>query len=200
MCNWVIVKPFVPVSSHLFLEKIVNLYSGQIIISKPRSSKWGDFRCTIGGETTISINIDLNEESFLITLLHEMAHAQVHSWDNKYAKAHGKEWKKRFQHLLIPFINSNVFNDDLKKALDRQINSLKATCAANPDLLKALRTNSQNNLTVEELILGDHFQTITGNKYKLGVKRRTRFKCTDLDSGHIFTVHPLTEVKLLKNA
>ena len=127
-----------------------------------------------------------------------MAHAQVYKWDNPKAKAHGKEWKSRFNNLLLPFINAKIFNHEVSQALKNQLHSLKATCGANPDLLKALKPEIKSNLTLEKLPFGSHFETSSGKIYRLGSKRRTRYECIELNSWLIFVVHPLTEVKLLK--
>ena len=73
-------------------------------------------------------------------------HAQVYKWDNPKAKSHGKEWKYRFNNLLLPFINAKIFNQEVSQALNNQLHSLKATCGANPDLLKALKPEIKSNL------------------------------------------------------
>ena len=199
MHNWQIIESYVPEGSHDILKNIVDRYSGNIRLSRSRKSKWGDFRWIKNGMTSITINNDLNKDAFLVTLLHEIAHAQVYKWDSPEAKAHGKEWKIRFNNLLLPFINANVFKEEVSQALGKQLNSLKATCGANPDLLKALRPEIKSNLTLEKLTFGSQFETNQGKRYRLGRKRRTRYECIELNSGLIFAVHPLTEVKLLHN-
>jgi len=197
MHNWQIVEPYVPETSYGILKNIVDRYSGNIKLSRPRKSKWGDFRWNKNGITSITINNDLNKNAFLITLLHEMAHAQVYKWDNPKAKSHGKEWKYRFNNLLLPFINAKIFNQEVSQALNNQLHSLKATCGANPDLLKALKPEIKSNLILEKLAFGSHFEISNGKRYRLGSKRRTRYECIELNSGLIFAIHPLTEVKLL---
>ncbi len=81
MSNWAVVAAKVPAAAHPRLQRIVGAYSGRIRLAAPRKSKWGDFRWQAGQPSQISINRDLSPEAFLITLLHEFAHAQVHAWD-----------------------------------------------------------------------------------------------------------------------
>ena len=181
MHNWQIIESYVPEGSHDILKNIVDRYSGNIRLSRSRKSKWGDFRWIKNGMTSITINNDLNKDAFLVTLLHEIAHAQVYKWDSPEAKAHGKEWKIRFNNLLLPFINANVFKEEVSQALGKQLNEIKS------------------NLTLEKLTFGSQFETNQGKRYRLGRKRRTRYECIELNSGLIFAVHPLTEVKLLHN-
>ena len=197
MDNWSLIEPYIPKRSYSLVKPIIKDFKGIIKLSNPRKSKWGDFRWNINGVTSISINNDLNKDAFLITLLHEMAHAQVYKWDNPKAKSHGKEWKYRFNNLLLPFINAKIFNQEVIQALNNQLHSLKATCGANPDLLKALKPEIKFNLIIEKLAFGSHFEISNGKRYKLGSKRRTRYECIELNSGLIFAIHPLTEVKLL---
>ena len=49
-----------------------------IIACKPSVNRLGVFIVRIGNKNLIKINNDLNQESFLITLLHELAHAFVY--------------------------------------------------------------------------------------------------------------------------
>ena len=106
MNNWAIVAPKVPPAAYSGLEKIVRAYQGQIRLAPPRRSKWGDFRWKAGGPSRISINRDLAPEAFLITLLHELAHAQVQAWDARDHLPHGAEWQRRYRDLLRPFLDT----------------------------------------------------------------------------------------------
>src|ERR1700742_4582889 len=79
-------------------EKVAPFFKTHTIhltVTHERKSVWGDYRspspdCPVH---RISINANLNQYSFLITLLHELAHllTYVH-FKNEHAP-HGKEWK-----------------------------------------------------------------------------------------------------------
>ncbi len=67
-------------------------------ITKERNSKLGDYRNPTPGERhKISVNHNLNQYAFLITLVHEIAH--LHTWEkHKWkVKPHGDEWKNEFK-------------------------------------------------------------------------------------------------------
>ena len=67
---------YVPKRSIKLLECWINELHLEIKVTKPRKSKLGDFK-VIGDQLIISINNNLNKYAFLITLVHEIAHAFV---------------------------------------------------------------------------------------------------------------------------
>ena len=198
MTNWSVVAARVPPAAHPQLQRIVNAYSGRIRLAAPRKSKWGDFRWQAGQASQISVNRDLSPEAFLITLLHELAHAQVHAWDPHYASPHGPEWQSRYRQLLLPFLSTDIFSASIVAALQRGLHKPKASCGADVALLKALQAGlPTRGQTVESLPPGSHFQAPSGRIFVKGPKRRTRFSCVEVKTGRTFAVHPLTDVQLL---
>lgn len=195
MTNWAIVAPKVPVEAHPRLEKIVAAYRGRIRLAPSRQSKWGDFRWRAGEMSRISVNRDLSPEAFLITLLHELAHAQVHAWDPGYRLPHGPEWQRRYRDLVQPFLQPAVFSEPVRLALQRSMRQPKASCGADPQLLKALNLQKESQgPTVESLAQGTHFLSGNGRIFRKGAKRRTRIECVEISTGRTFAVHPLMEV------
>src|SRR4051812_17507611 len=89
-------------------------YKVHLTIARERKSILGDYRHRTHGQNhRISVNGNLNQYSFLITLLHELAHLLTfEKWGNRVA-SHGKEWKLLFGQLLASFIESNVFPADI---------------------------------------------------------------------------------------
>tara|TARA_Y100000385_G_scaffold54286_1_gene51715 strand:+ start:5241 stop:5834 length:594 start_codon:yes stop_codon:yes gene_type:complete len=197
MDNWSLIKPYIPKISYSLVKPIIEDFKGFIIPSKPRKSKLGDFRVKKNGEICISINDDLNPDAFLVTLLHEIAHYHVYRLDSKIAKAHGKQWKRRFQYLISQFLDKNIFSINVQFALKNQLTSPKASCGSSIELMKALNPELERRNTIEKLPLGCHFELKNGKKFKLGVKRKTRYECFELSSNLIFTIHPLAEAKLI---
>ncbi|MDG1252391.1 MAG: hypothetical protein P8N56_01820 [Schleiferiaceae bacterium] len=198
MSNWAVVAPMVPIEAHPQLEKIVGAYSGRIRLAPKRQSKWGDFRWRSGELSRISVNRDLSPEAFLITLLHELAHAQVHAWDPGYRLPHGPEWQRRYRDLMQPFLYPAIFSEPVRLALQRSMRQPKASCGADPQLLKALNRLKENESpTVESLAPGSQFQSANGRIFLKGSKRRTRIECVEISTGRTFAVHPLMEVNLL---
>jgi hypothetical protein len=197
MDNWSLIEPYILKRSYSLVKPIIKDFKGIIKLSKPRKSKLGDFRAQKNGETSISINNDLKPDAFLVTLLHEIAHYYVYHLDTKIAKAHGEEWKNRFRNLISPFLDKDIFRTNVQLALKNQIASPKASCGASVELMKAFNPDLETRNTIEKLPFGCHFQLKNGKKFKLGVKRKTRYECSELNSGIIFTIHPLVEAKLI---
>ena len=92
---------YVPKDSLPILDKWFNQKPFELRIPKKRATKFGDFRATLKNTPhRISVNSNLNQYAFLITLTHEFAHLLV--WDNHQhkVKAHGLEWKTEFATLM----------------------------------------------------------------------------------------------------
>ena len=77
-------------------------------IVNQRETKHGDFRKMPDGTFQITVNNNLNQYQFLLTLVHEIAHHITHQKFGR-VQPHGKEWKKVFQHLMLPFLKPDIF-------------------------------------------------------------------------------------------
>lgn len=191
--NWRRLAGRIPAAAEADAARIVRAFRGDIVLTPPRASKWGSYRWRSDLGARIFLNRDLQPEAMLITLLHELAHAQVKAWDGLGCAPHGAEWQKRYRELLAPFIAlPEVFSPAVARALQRQLHKPKASCGAAPDLLRALRADS-DQLRVEHLPEGAWFRLDNGMEFRKGPKRRTRFACTEKKTGRTFAVHPLAE-------
>ena len=197
MDNWSLIEPYILKRSYSLVKPIIEDFKGIIKLSKPRKSKLGDFIAQKNGETSISIKNDLKPDTSLVNLLHDTSNNHVHCLDTKIAKAHGEQWKNRFKNLISPFLDKDIFSTNVQLALKNQIASPKASCGASVELMKAFNPELETGNTIEKLPFGCHFQLKNGKKFRLGVKRKTRYECSELSSGIIFTIHPLVEVKLI---
>ena len=89
-------------------------FNVKVIISKPSKSRLGVFIPKRFSNHLIRINSNLNKYSFLITLVHEMAHASIWNRYRGKVKPHGLEWKMEFKRMILPFLNPNYFPEDMK--------------------------------------------------------------------------------------
>lgn len=198
--NLDLVESFVPKSSIALLNGILNKYSGKVIISKPRKSKLGDFRANhINGKVSISINSDLNQYSFLITLLHELAHYFTWQKHRKSVLPHGKEWKNEFKSLLIPFIQNGIFPENIKLALQNHLNSPKASSCTDVRLFKALNLAdcSDEFDFISDLPIGTKFSFQNRGVFQIKERLRKRIKCAHDQSGKNYLFQPITKVKIV---
>ena len=111
----------------------------QIKIKKERKTRHGDYMRLPNGKHQITINSNLNQYRFLITLVHEIAHFDAYNLYGKFIKPHGIEWKQTFQHLMLPFLNPEIFPSDLLPLLARHFKSPKASSDTDVDLAFALK-------------------------------------------------------------
>ena len=184
---------FVPVLEYLHEFKI------QLTITKSRSSVLGDYRHAYENKGhRISVNGDLNKFSFLITLLHEIAHLITFVKQPKRVQPHGSEWKTNFGHILTSFVATNIFPADVKTALISSINNPAASSCSDVKLLRVLKNYDQKKeevYFVEQLPTGQLFR-IKGNRiFEKGEKIRKRFKCREVATGKWYLFSPVSEVK-----
>mgnify|MGYP001166429239 CR=1 FL=1 len=82
----------------------------EITASKPSKTRLGVFIVKKHAPNIIKINNDLNKYSFLIILIHELAHASVWKKFGRQVNPHGKEWKHEFhQHSFHRYFHTALF-------------------------------------------------------------------------------------------
>ena len=174
----------------------------QLKFKKPRNSKLGDFRPPRDKNDIccITLNGNLNPYQMLVTFVHELAHYYVYM-DNpkRHLEPHGEEWKQTFARLLLPYLRSDIFPEDVIMALQRHLQHIKASSTADHNLAKVMKRYDKNSageqiITVEDLSENSIFQLKNGLTFKKGPKRRTRYQCECLDNGQTYTVSGLAEV------
>ena len=82
-------------------------------VKNERKTRHGDYKRLPNGNHQITVNSNLNHYRFLITLIHEIAHFEAYKNYGRVIKPHGIEWKRTFQHLMLPFINPEIFPLDI---------------------------------------------------------------------------------------
>jgi SprT protein len=192
-------QAYLPMGSLEAVLKYIFEYKVQLTITKKRASVLGDYRHPyLGKGHRISVNGDLNKFSFLITLLHEIAHLITFEKNGRRVQPHGQEWKTNFGLLLLDFTSKNIFPEDVHKALQRSINNPAASSCGDEKLLRVLKSydpKKEGIHLVEELAQGEKF-IIKGNRiFEKGEKIRKRIKCKELATGKLYLFSPVFEVK-----
>ena len=190
------VEKYIPKKSIPKIREWIKELNVKIKVTKPRNTKLGDFK-VLNGEMYISINRDLNIYSFLITLTHELAHAFIFL-DYKFnVIPHGKEWKNKFKSMMLNFLNTSIFPNDLLILLSAHLINPPASTMTDVNLSYTLnKYNSTENTLLIDIDYGSIFTLVNGKKFIKGKKLRKRFKCEELFSNNIYLIHPLTKVKL----
>jgi hypothetical protein len=189
---------FVPPDALAYACSVLRANPCHLHVSRHRKTKRGDFRPGLkrGEKHRLSVNGTLNRYAFLITLLHEIAHAQTWDAHARSVKPHGPEWQAAFRDLLKPVVDADVFPADITKALHRHLGRPAASSCSDVSLLRVLNqyNRSSEGVALETLAEGSRF-LYQGRSFEKGACRRTRFLCRELPSERPFTFHPLTEVQ-----
>lgn len=176
-------------------------YKVHLTVTQERSSILGNYRNAYKDKNhRITVNGNLNKYSFLITLLHELAHLLIYEQYQHKVLAHGKEWKLMYGDLLNWFLQKNIFPLDIAQALVHSIQNPGASSCSEMGLMRVLRNYDvlqDGILTIEQLKLNDVFATKDGRKFQRGEKRRTRYLCIELGSKKPYLFSALYEVKKL---
>ena len=99
----------------------------KVIVCSPSKSRMGVFIPKRHGSHIIRINNNLNKYSFLITLIHELAHANIWEKYGRKVNPHGDEWKQQYKKMILPFLNSEFFPEDILRPLSYHMINPKAT-------------------------------------------------------------------------
>jgi len=190
----------VPDESLPIIQEWFNEYDFHLRISKSRSSKYGDFRPAYRNQPNrISVNGDLNQYHFLLTLTHEVAHAAVWKQYKNRVNPHGKEWKGKYAELLTELMLLVVFPKDLKQAIDLHLQRPKASSCNDPELYKTLKKYDakENIIYLEDIPENSSFLVQGKRKFIKGKKRRTRFECIEIGTKKTYLITGHSEVELL---
>jgi hypothetical protein len=166
-------------------------------ITRSRRSKLGDFRgSTPFSPPVISVNHNLNPYSFLVTLLHEMAHAEVFLNIKRRVQPHGEHWKQAYRNLALPFLSPGLLPDPVRIAFGHYLKNPSASSTTNLKLAEALRffDPPKDSTLISELPADALFALPDGRVFKRGDKLRKRFRCECLSNRRIYLFSPLAEI------
>jgi len=187
-----------PAGSDLLVLEWLERIQINILITRPRNSKLGDFRPPHKNRPPrISINSDLHPVEFLITLAHELAHAVNWNKHGRSAKPHGIEWKYEFRGLLLQILESGLLETKFEEAIKAcyfKRESLASSTCRNLRRLFDIDNPASDNVRLEDIPVGSVFLTKSRKYLIKGEKIRTRYKCREVKSRRIYTVHPMAEI------
>ena len=195
-------KAYLPEGAFEPVLVLIHQYKLHLTVTKARKSVLGDYRHPrMGANHKISVNGNLNQYEFLITLLHELGHLLCYEQFKNRVDAHGKEWKYLYGLLLADFIQRDIFPLDIKKSLKKTILNPAATANGETALLLVLRkydvVKKEGMAFIAHLPDGAIFETEKGKRFQKIKKRRIRIECVELSSGHVYSFSGLTEVRVI---
>lgn len=194
---------FLPEGSFEEVAYYLHHYKVHLTITRERQSILGNYRNKVFDKNhRISVNGNLNKYSFLITLLHELAHLLAHEKYGHRIQAHGKQWKEEYGKILSEFIPKKNFPPEIEKLLVQSLKNPAATTCTEPHLIRALKkydVKKEGYFFVEELPAGSLFKVNSGAIFKKGERIRKRFKCVEVATKKVYLFSPVYEVVLVKS-
>jgi SprT protein len=190
---------YLPQGSYDKVLDYLNLYKVQLTITKDRKSILGDYRTPLPFQNhRISINGGLNKYSFLITLIHELAHLVTFENYQRKVEPHGKEWQNLYALLLEEFVQLHIFPNDIVDAIKKTQKNPAASSCAEVHLTKALHNydaNVDGLQYIEKIKTGHAFSTPDGRIFEKGEKRRTRHFGKEIATGKLYLFSGIYRVK-----
>ena len=190
---------YIPQASIASVFQLITAHNIHLKIVNERVTRHGDYRKMSNGQHQITVNSNLNNFRFLITLIHEIAHLIAFKKYGNSIKPHGIEWKRTFQQLMLPYLRPEIFPNNLLPFLAIHFKNPKASSDTDTNLSLALKEydapNDKNY--VFEIPLGSRFRIYNGKIFKRGKRRVKRFECIEISTGKVYLFNPNAEVELL---
>jgi|SRR6185369_3626645 len=194
-------QEFLPPNTYEAVLEYLQFYKVHLTVTKERKSILGDYRHqTHHANHRISVNGNLNKFSFLVTLLHELAHLLTFEQYENKVSPHGREWKMIFSKLLEQFLQHKVFPPDIERELLLSLKNPAATSCAEDGLIRVLRKYDDpkdHHRLVEEITMNGIFRCNDGRVFKKVEKLRKRFRCVEVKTGRVYLFSPVYEVEVV---
>ena len=192
-------QKFLPQGSFEDVAAYLQQYKVHLTISRERRTVLGNYRSKVFyNNHRISVNGNLNKYSFLVTLLHELAHLLANEKYGHRIQPHGKQWKEEYRQILMQFIPKKIFPAELEDLLIAGLNNPAASTCAEPHLTRGLKkydAKKENHFLIEELPVESIFKIRSGAVFRKGERVRKRFKCTEVATGKVYLFSPVYEVE-----
>jgi SprT protein len=192
-------QDYLPPGTYDAVLSYLRQYKVHLTVARERKSILGDYRHrTHQDNHRISVNGNLNTYSFLITLLHELAHLLTFEQFGNKVLAHGREWKTSYARMLAQFLEHKIFPADIEAELLQSLQNPAASTCAEDGLLRVLRkydAKESHHRLVEEIALNGLFRLNDGRVFKKGEKLRKRYRCIEVKTGKVYLFSPVYEVE-----
>lgn len=196
------IENYIPQKAVFHIKLLLAEYKPILKITKPRNTKLGDFRPSLVGNRPhiISVNSDLNQYSFVLTLVHEIAHLFCWEKNGRSVKPHGLEWKILFKELMLPILNPMVFPEELLKPLAKHLKNPKSSTVYDVNLKRVISNYDSNEkqFYLEDLHFNQSFRINKRIFIKLE-RQRTRYKCRDIANNRLYLINGVAAVEIVEN-
>lgn len=190
------IENFVPTASIPLLSKYLVRWEVNLVITRKRVTKHGDFRALPKGGHQITVNEMPNPYRFLITTVHEIAHLITYKNFGPGIKPHGKEWKHTYRKIMLPFLIPEIFPQELLKILQLHFRNPKASSDTDTKLALVINKFDPENKKnyIFELEDGSVFEIHNGRRFVRGKKRIKRYECREMNGKRLYLFSPHAQV------
>lgn len=193
------IKKYIPEKSARIVLDYLHHHKVHLTITRERKSVLGDYRhATTFNAHRISVNGNLNKYSFLITLVHELAHLLTFTQYGTGVDPHGREWKRIYGLMLKDFLVDEIFPGDVLHSLRQSLVDVPASSCSDEKLMRVLKkydVNGNGMVMVEQVAEGKLFDAGKGKMFRKGKKLRKRYQCIEVETGRLYLFSPIYEVK-----
>lgn len=194
-------KDFLPSNALGLACDMLREYPHHLVITPPRSTKLGDFTADPRGKRhVLTVNGNLNQYAFLVTLMHELAHLICYLNHRDDVKPHGQEWKSYFKQTLGPFLRRSVFPEDVALAIRSYLQNPGASTCTDIHLSKVLarydRTSHPDIKLLDDIPVNARF--VYGRDRRVfikGERLRTRYRCFEEATRYEYLFSPLVKIR-----
>jgi SprT protein len=190
------IRSFIPQDAVDIVVRWITDHGITLTITENRKSIFGDYRWPRQDKGhRISVNGDLNQYAFLITLVHEMAHLTTWEKFRNTVSSHGKEWKAEYKILMDEFTGRKIFPADIKMAFKEHLVSPNYSHCVDEQLMSLLKKHDKiPAIHIVDLPERSLFE-FQGRIYQKGKKLRKRFRCIDMLTRREYFFSPIAEIK-----
>lgn len=192
----------IPAAAIPYVVRLWTEHPFNFAISRSRKTCLGNYRFK-DNQHYISVNTDSNSHSFLVTLIHEIAHQHVTLKARLLRRRpapHGIEWKTTFSQLMAPLLTTEVFPDEILKVLKKHMANPAASSTKDPELVKVLGILDQSEhaeaVVLSEIPTGEVF-VFRNKKYKKIENRRTRTLVECMTSKKRYTIASYAPIQII---
>ena len=195
--NQSILSKYIPAPAVPLIAEWIYHFNFKLKIKKSRQSRYGDYHPPVLGRNhQITINNDLNTYAFLLTLVHEIAHLLCFERFGNRVKPHGQEWKDCYKELMRPFMRLDIFPDDVRAAIIGYMRDPGASSSSDDNLMRVMKKYDRPSDLVHLETLPMHTEFLYNERIFIkGAKQRTRFRCAEKNTRHVYLFAGLAEVK-----
>jgi hypothetical protein len=191
-----ILQEHLPEGSVDMVNEWLDRYAINLRLSPLRHTKLGTYHPPRNTHPHyITVNRDLHRFTFLIILIHEIAHAVTWERYQNRVRPHGSEWKSAYKNLMEPLLEKQIFPDDISLALKHYLDRAYASIVTDLNLTRILQTyQTEAIVLLEDVPVNTIFRVSNGRMFKKKEKLRKRIRCVCLNTHRSYLFNPITQI------